>query len=344
MGGLEAHVLGEAARGGAGREDALDGAVLESAKRAGVGEGPVEIGGGVALAQEQDAPPVVAGVAALRRGEPGEEAGAVVAEVGEGLLDDAQVGAAAVPGRVDVLRIDVDAAAAGRELVARDQAQIGGVDEELVLGDSDREDLGNVVVGDRIAIAVDGDEAVDGADPVMDARGVIWMERQRPQERLLLGKHLQLGPAGLPVGAGVAGVGLPDRQLAPQVLEVAEAAGIEEAALEFPEAALDAGLVVGVVAPAGQRRKLVVRGVGEEARVVDRLIALPSQDYGLLAVVLASMGGAIEAGKGGVMAVHQRVVVAAKEGAATLARRVGEHVREDLDHRPAGEREVDGVR
>lgn len=59
-------VLGEAARGGAGGEDALDGAALEGAKGAGVRERGVEITGGVALAEEQDLASMVAGEAGLR--------------------------------------------------------------------------------------------------------------------------------------------------------------------------------------------------------------------------------------------------------------------------------------
>lgn len=134
-----------------------------------MGERGTEVGGGVAFAEEQDLPGVIAGEAALRGDEAGEEAGAVEADVGEGLLDLGEVSAAAIPGRVDELRVDVHAPAARRELVARHETEVGGVDEELVLGDADGEDLGDVVVGDGVAVAVHGDEAVGAADAVEDA-------------------------------------------------------------------------------------------------------------------------------------------------------------------------------
>ena len=52
--GLLGDVLVERAGRRAGGEDALDGVVLEGAEARGVAEGGVEIGGGVALAQQED--------------------------------------------------------------------------------------------------------------------------------------------------------------------------------------------------------------------------------------------------------------------------------------------------
>ena len=341
-GGLLGDVLGEAAWGGARGQDPLDGLVLEGAEGTGVGERGGEVGGGVALAQEQDLTGVVAGEAALRGGEAGEEACTALAAVGEGLLDLGEVGAAAIPGRVDELRVDVHAAAAGRELVARHEPEVGGVDEELVLGDADGEDLGDVVVGHGVAVAVDGDEAVGAADAVEDARRVVGVERQRSQEGALLGEHLELGPMRLPVQAGIAGGALPLGELAAEVLHVAEAAAVEEAPLELPKSALDPGFVIWVPGAAGDRPELVVSGEGEEARVVDGLAPLPAEHDRLLVVVLAGPGGALEAGEGGEVAVHESVEVAAVEDGVALAGGVGEHVREELDRLATARREVDG--
>ncbi len=307
-----------------------------------MGERGAEVGGGVALAQEQDLASVVAGEAALGGGEAGEEAGSVEADVGEGLLDLGEVGAAAIPGWVDELRIDVHPSAARREFVARHEPEIGGVDEELVLGDADREDLGDVVVGDGVAVAVDGDEAVGAADAIEDAGRVVGVERQGPQERALLGEHLQLGPAGLLVRAGVAGGPLPLGELMLQVLDVAETPAVEEASLELPETSFHPRLVVGVAGAAGHRPELVVSGEGEEARVVDGLAPLPAEYDGLLAVVLARPRGALEPGEGGEVSVHEGVEVAAGEDAVALASGVGEHVGEELDGLPSARGEVDG--
>ncbi len=41
--------------------------------------------------------------------------------------------------RVQAGRVEPVALAAGRELVARDAREVGGVDEELLLGDTDRQ-------------------------------------------------------------------------------------------------------------------------------------------------------------------------------------------------------------
>jgi hypothetical protein len=58
-------------------------------------------------------------------------------------------------------------------------------------------------------------------------------------------------------------------------------------------------------APNGQRTKLVVAREGEEARIIDWLIALPAEHDRLLAVVLALARAAVEPGERAVMSVHQ---------------------------------------
>lgn len=140
-----------------------------------MGQGGAEIDVGVALAEEQDLAGVIASEAALRGGKAGEEAGAVGTDVGESLLDLVEVGASAIPGRVDELRVDVHSPAARCELVAGHEAEVGGVDEEFVLGDADRENLGDVVVWDGVPVAIDGDEAIGAANAVEDAGRVVRM-------------------------------------------------------------------------------------------------------------------------------------------------------------------------
>ena len=68
---------------------------------------------------------------------------------------------------------DILAGAAWGQLVSRDAPQVGGVDEQLVLGDAHGQDIGDVLIGDSVAISIEGDEAVDGADAVDDAGGVV---------------------------------------------------------------------------------------------------------------------------------------------------------------------------
>ena len=125
------------------------------------------------------------------------------------------------------------------------QRQVGLVDEELVLGDAHRQDVGDVLVGQRIPVALPGDEALDVAQPVEHAGGVVGVARQRPQQRLLLGEQLEArAPAHAlerpQVGDGVHPVG----ELGLEVGEVAEAAPAKEAQRELAKTPLDPGLVV----------------------------------------------------------------------------------------------------
>ena len=88
---------------------------LEGAEGAGVGQSGVKIGGRVALAEKQDLAGVVAGEAALRGLEAGEEERALVADVGEGLAELVKIGAATIPRMMRIGRCDVDAGAPRRE-------------------------------------------------------------------------------------------------------------------------------------------------------------------------------------------------------------------------------------
>lgn len=307
-----------------------------------MGQGQAKVGGGVTLAEEQDLASVVAGEAALGGGQTSEEAGAVDAHVGEGLLDLGEVGAATIPRWMDELRVDVHASTAWSELVARNESKVSGIDEELVLGDADGQDLGDVVVRDGIAIAVDSHEAVDAADAIEDAGAVVGVEGQGPQKRLLLGKHLQFGEPGLLVRSGIAGGPLPLSELPAQVLDIAEAPAVEEAPFEFPITTLHPRLVVWVARAAGHWPKLIVSGKGEKAWVVDGLTTLPAQHDRPLTVVLACLGGTLEASEGSEVAIHEGMEVAAGKDAVALAGGVGEHVGEELDELTATPGEING--
>ena len=241
-------------------------------------------------------------------------------------------------------RRDVRAGAARRELVARDAAQVGGVDEELVLGDAHGQEVGHVLVRHGVAVAVPGDEAVDAAHAVDDPRGVVRVRGHGHERALFVGKQHERAALELLVLPHVADGVLPLYELDTEIVDVAKAATVEEASLEFPETALDARLVIRVRRTTGLGPEGVVGGKRQEARVVDGLAAFPAEHDRLLAVVLAHACGAAEAREGGEVAVHQRVQVAAGEGAEALASAVGEQVREDLHGLPAGGGEVDRVR
>src|SRR5262249_57091860 len=103
-------------------------------------------------------------------------------------------GAFAARGRVVAGGVELVAGAARGELVAGDAAEVGGVDEQLALGDAHGQDVGHVLVGDGVAVAFPVDEAVDAANAVGDAGGVVGVARERNElVFLLLGEALEAG-------------------------------------------------------------------------------------------------------------------------------------------------------
>ena len=322
--GLLGDVLVERAWRRARGEDAPDGVVLEGAEAGCVAEGGVEIGGGEALSEQQDLARLMCPQARRPGAHEAEEAGGVPSHVLEGDTELVEVEGALLSGPgVEPGRIEPEPLATGDELVARDAGEVCGVDEELALGDADGQDIGHVVVGHGVGVALPGDEAVDRADAVDDARGVVGVARQRHEVRSLAGEAIERGLAM--AAALVCDVVEPARELGSQVLEVAEGAAVEEGALDFPEASLDTRLGVGVAAH-GAWPKLVVRSEGEEARVVNRLLSFPAEHDVFLTVVGAQVGTAIESGEGPVVAIHEAVQIGVPVQVDVLASRVDEHV------------------
>lgn len=90
--GLVGDVLVQSTRGGTRREDARDGLVLESTKAERVAESAFEIGGVVALTQEQDLPSMKAAEAGLSDRERLKERGARLAHLLEGGRELREVG------------------------------------------------------------------------------------------------------------------------------------------------------------------------------------------------------------------------------------------------------------
>ena len=102
-----------------------------------------------------------------------------------------------------------------------------------MLRDANRKNVSDVVIGDSIVIASPGHEAVDAADAIDDARGVVRMPRQGDEVRALLGEALEGG--ALVEASMVDDMVEPVRELGAHVLEVAKLAAVEERALDFPE-------------------------------------------------------------------------------------------------------------
>ncbi len=274
---------------------------------------------------------MVGGGARLRSDQSDEELSGRMPDVVVGDAQLVEIGTAPRWQRVVTRQRGVVAGTLDPQFVASDQMEVGGVDEQLGLRDPDGQKLRHVLVGQGVAVALPGDEALDIAEPIHDAGGVVGVLRQRAQVGLLLGEEVDRCAAGLPVASQVAGAGAPRLELLGEVGLIAEAPPIEEAALQLPEAALDGGLVVGVTGTAGERLEFVVGGEVDEARIVDGLASLPPQHDRLLVVVLADMGGAAEPCKGLDVAVEERVQIDARVEAVVLAVAVGQRVAEGLD-------------
>lgn len=171
-------VLVEGARGGASGEDARDSVGVEGAKAGGVAESGVEVGRRVALAEEQDLARLMSPDAHRSPAHELEEGGGVLSHLLEGDAELVEIDRAlASRGRVQSGGVELEPESARRELVARDTGQVGGIDEELSLSDADRQQVGDMVVGDRVGVALPGDEAVDGAEAINDTRGVVGVAR-----------------------------------------------------------------------------------------------------------------------------------------------------------------------
>ena len=137
--GLLGDVFVERAGGGARGHDALDSVVLESAEGGGVSERRVEILSGIPLAQQQDLTSLMSPDAWGPRAQETEEVGGLLAHPAEGGAELVEVDRAlALRGRVQALGVEPEPSAAGRELVSCNAREVGGIDEELLLGDADR--------------------------------------------------------------------------------------------------------------------------------------------------------------------------------------------------------------
>jgi hypothetical protein len=320
----------------------LDGAVLEGAEPRCMSERGVEIVGGVAGAQNEDAPCLVSPDARGPGGEQPEEHGGTLAHALERSGELVEIDGALAAGRWMVAGgVELRARASRGELMARDAPEVGRVDEELALGDAHGHDVGHMLVGDGVPVTLPVDEAVDAAHAVGDARRVIRMAREGNEFALLLGEALETGVA---VSSSQVDDGVEPRdELDAQVVQVAERTAVEERALELPEASLHAWLCIGVPAH-GPGSELVVRCEREKARVVDGLGTLPPERDELLAVVRAALGAALEALERAHVPIKERVEVVATEDVEELPRAVGEDVRECLHGEVLTAGELDRVR
>src|SRR5271166_4642553 len=135
------HVLGdvlvEGARRGPSGQDALDGEVLEGSERCGVSECTVEVGGVVALAQQQDLTSLMTPDPWRAEAHQTKKVGRALAHSLEGDVELIEIdGALSLGWPVESGGVELETLSAPSELVACDASQVGRVDEELTLGDA----------------------------------------------------------------------------------------------------------------------------------------------------------------------------------------------------------------
>ena len=104
--------------------------------------------------------------------------------------------------------------------MASNATQVSCIDEELMLGDSHGNDVGDMVIRHGISVAVPVDEAINTADAVNDASSVVWVTRQRYEMRFLLSEAIERSDAM--TRTAVAGVVEPVVELSFEVFDSAE--------------------------------------------------------------------------------------------------------------------------
>jgi hypothetical protein len=131
---------------------------------------------------------VVGDGAALRPLEAEQEVGGRVAEPFEGGAHEIEVGRPRL--RCAARERCALVGALRQPLVDDDRPQVGAVDVHLGLGDADRQEGGDVLVGDLVEVALEGDAAGGVAQAIDHARGVVGPARQRREVRRLSGEAL----------------------------------------------------------------------------------------------------------------------------------------------------------
>jgi hypothetical protein len=157
-----------------------------------MGKGAVEVSGVVALPEQENLPELARPLAHRTDACEQKEITTTLPHVLEGNAQLIDIDGTLAPwGRVIAVGIEFVAGAAGSELVSSDATEVSGVHEQLVLGDANRKDVGHVVVGNRVAIALPVDESVDAAEAVDHSSRVVGMAGQGHQLVALFGEPIE---------------------------------------------------------------------------------------------------------------------------------------------------------
>lgn len=156
----------------------------------------VEVGGVVALTEHENLSKLVNPLANWAGAREQEKVVGTLPHLVEGHAELIEIDRTVAARRwVVTMGVELVAAAAWSKLVSSDTAQVGGVHEQLVLGDANREDVGHVVVWNRVAIPFPVDEAVDAAHAVDDPSRIVGVSGQGDELVALFGEAIQGGAA-----------------------------------------------------------------------------------------------------------------------------------------------------
>src|SRR5438552_4722639 len=256
---------------GLGRQDAFDRLRRIGAEADGAVERGEQVFAGVG-AQQGKHPSRLILAAALIAEQPVEEAAGRRAQFGEAFAQERQMfgGVVAWPmGSVHTLLLGD---------TAREQTMPGDlgdgrtVDDDFCCGDAQRQRLADETPGNRVIVLLIADGALDIGDAVQDQGRVIGLCGQGNQVRLLQGVAFAGSLLGLAMDLDVGHLGQPPGSDLVEVGQTAKSPAVEQVLLDEVETSFHLSLRLGTARQTGPRFEAVVRGKGQEARVVQRAV------------------------------------------------------------------------
>ena len=147
------------------------------------------------------------------------------------------------------------------------------VNGHFLVRDPHREHLSDIVPRHRVAVLPIGDEPLHVHGPIHDLRHLVRPLGQGNQVRDFFRVHVEGPPSCLPVNTHVSHFRQPPGGHLVEMLQGAELAAAQEVRFDEVERPLHLAFRLGPPGPTGHRPEAVMRGEGQEAGVVDRLVA-----------------------------------------------------------------------
>ena len=241
-------------------------------------------------------------------------------------------------GKLDALRQP-----AWRALVAGDELQLRAVDEDLVLGGLDRQDVGRVAGGNRIEVGFELHHPVVPADPQRHFGRIVGARREGLEMRLFQDEPFEGRLACGVVDVLVALLGQPPLGGPAQIVQVLELPTAQQVGLDVAKRRLDLPLRLRVPGPASDGLAVVMGDERRKGGVEDGLAGFPAQDHRLFVVVEALPRDPAKMGEGVLMPSNERVEIAGRGEVDVMPPREGQDVGEAQDRRPARTPEAKGV-